>query len=105
MTMRRTPPNRRAHCVLQFEHHGLEFTAGFVFFEDGSVGETVLSGRKIGSCADAADHDAAVVASLALLQHVPLSTIGKGVRAFLKEAWPRPLGAWPGSSRRRWIRL
>jgi hypothetical protein len=79
MTTRRTTLNRRAHRVLQFEYDGLQYTAGFGFFEDGAVAEDFLSGGKTGSGANAAAHDATTVASLALQHHVPLSTIKKAV--------------------------
>ena len=92
MTTRRITPNRRVHRVLQFEHDGLQFTAGFGFFEDGTAAEIFLSGGKTGSGANAAAHDAAIVASLALQHHVPLSTIRNAVERLPDGSAAGPLG-------------
>jgi len=70
MTDRRCLPNRRAHVVIAFEHHGFAYTAGLGFFDDACrhPAEIFLSTSKRGTVLDTIARDAAIAASL-LLQH------------------------------------
>ena len=58
-------PSRRGHVSFTFEH-GIMYTAGLGFFEDGSLAEIFLNGAKADSDLDIAARDAAVATSIAL---------------------------------------
>jgi hypothetical protein len=68
MGSRRPLPNRRGHELLDFEHAGIQYTAGIGRFENGDLAEIFLNTRKYGTAVDVNARDAAVAASL-LLQH------------------------------------
>ena len=68
MGSRRPLPNRRGHELLDFEHAGIQYTAGIGRFENGDLAEIFLNTRKYGTGVDVNARDAAVAASL-LLQH------------------------------------
>lgn len=61
-------PNCRGHELLDFEHAGINYTAGIGCFEDGRLAEIFLTTIKLGTAIDINARDAAVAASL-LLQH------------------------------------
>lgn len=65
---RKRLPNRRSHELVNFEHNGFKFTAGFGRFADGQLAEIFLNSAKTGTAIDVAARDSAIVASLAL-QH------------------------------------
>jgi hypothetical protein len=68
MPERQRLPYRREHEVLEFEHSGVIYTAGFGRFENGDLAEIFLNTRKHGTAVDVNARDAAVATSL-LLQH------------------------------------
>jgi hypothetical protein len=65
---RRRLPNRRGHELLDFEHGGIQYTAGVGRFDDGSMAEVFLNTAKHGTAIDVNARDAGVAGSL-LLQH------------------------------------
>ena len=68
MTARECLPSRRGSEVVEFSLGGVLYTATISRFADGRIGEVFLDGPKIGSAAQIAGREAAVLASLAL-QH------------------------------------
>jgi ribonucleoside-diphosphate reductase alpha chain len=81
--MRERLPNRRASESFAFIWNGMDFTATVSRFADGRPTEIFLSNGKIGSDADAAARDSAVVCSLALQFGAPVETIR---RAMVRDA-------------------
>ena len=75
MSERRRLPNRRQHELLQFEHGGFHYVAGFGRFADGQLAEVFLSAAKSGTVVEAWARDSAIVASIALQHGVPADTI------------------------------
>ena len=75
MSDRQRLPNRRQHELLQFEHGGFHYVAGFGRFADGRLAEVFLSAAKSGTVIEAWARDSAIVASLALQHGVPAETI------------------------------
>jgi ribonucleoside-diphosphate reductase alpha chain len=80
--------NRRESESFSFLWNGMYFVATVSRFNDGRPAEIFLSNGKIGSDADAAARDSAVVCSLALQFGTPIQTIqhallrdGRGVAA------------------------
>jgi hypothetical protein len=76
-------PNRRASETFELEVAGMKYRATVSRFADGRLAEIFLTNHKVGSHADTAARDSAVVASLALQHGVPLETIR---RALLRDA-------------------
>jgi hypothetical protein len=72
---RERPANRRASESFSFLWNGMHFVATVSRFGDGRLAEIFLSNGKIGSGADAAARDSAVVCSIALQFGAPLQTI------------------------------
>jgi hypothetical protein len=68
-------PNRRSHEIVQFEHGAFTYTAGIGRFDDGRLAEVFLTASKTGTAVEAAARDAAIVASLALQNGVPLESL------------------------------
>jgi len=68
-------PNRRAGETREFRLHGVSYRATLGFYPDGRLGEVFLTGGKIGSNADVAVRDSAILASIALQYGVPLTTL------------------------------
>ncbi len=89
MTARIRLPNRRGNLSFDFVCGDGRFTATIAAFDDGQLAEVFLSNGKVGSDADTAARDSAVVASLALQHGVPVETIR---RALLRDAQGRPSG-------------
>ena len=79
--IRRRPPNRRAHLVLDFEHGGFSYTAGVGFFEDDGrqPAEIFLTTGKHGSLVDINARDAAIAASLLFQHGCPLDTLRRAL--------------------------
>lgn len=73
-TKRRALPNRRRHDVLTFEH-GLVYTAGIGYFENGDVAEIFLNTNKADSDLDVNARDAAIAVSIALQYGVPIKSL------------------------------
>lgn len=68
MSDRRKLSNRRASETVEFDHGGLTYIAKASRYGNGELAELFLDGPKIGSAAQIAARDAAILASLAL-QH------------------------------------
>jgi hypothetical protein len=81
-------PNRRGCLSFDFQCGGC-FTATVARFDDGRLAEIFLSNGKVGSDADTAARDSAVVCSIALQYGVPLDVIRK---ALLRDGIGRPGG-------------
>ena len=75
--------NRRACETFTFGWNDMAFVATISRFGDGRIAEIFLNSGKVGSDADAAARDSAVVCSLALQFGAPLETIR---RALLRDA-------------------
>jgi hypothetical protein len=82
-------PNRRASETFEITAGGLNYRATVGRFADGRVAEIFLSNHKVGSQADTAARDSAVVCSIALQFGVPLETIR---RALMRDGVGRPNG-------------
>ena len=65
-TARRRLPNRRRNTTHDLELDGRRSSVCVGYFEDGTPGETFISGPKIGSEMDSVLQDSAILASLAL---------------------------------------
>jgi hypothetical protein len=76
---RRRLPNRRGHELLDFEHGGIQYTAGVGRFEDGRPAEIFLNTAKHGTAVDTNARDAAVAASLLLQHGCPLETLRRAL--------------------------
>jgi hypothetical protein len=72
---RRRLPNRRASETFSFEWLGMSFIATVSRYSDGNLAEIFLTNDKVGTHADTAARDSAVVASLALQHGVPVETL------------------------------
>jgi hypothetical protein len=82
-------PNRRACETFELTAGGLNYRATVGRFDDGQVSEVFLSNHKVGSQADTAAKDSAVVCSIALQYGVPLEVIRK---ALMRDSQGRPSG-------------
>jgi ribonucleoside-diphosphate reductase alpha chain len=89
MSARKRLSNRRASETFELMAAGLSYRATVSRFDDGRVAEVFLSNHKVGSHADTAARDSAVVCSLALQFGVPLETIR---RALMRDSHGRPNG-------------
>jgi hypothetical protein len=89
MTARTRLPNRRACETFEITAGGLNYRATVGRRDDGQVAEIFLSNHKVGSQADTAAKDSAVVCSIALQFGVPLETIR---RALMRDGQGRPSG-------------
>jgi ribonucleoside-diphosphate reductase alpha chain len=87
MSARKRLSNRRASETFELTAAGLRYRATVSRFDDGRVAEVFLSNHKVGSHADTAARDSAVVCSLALQFRVPLETIR---RALMQDNHGRP---------------
>jgi hypothetical protein len=79
MTQRTRLPNRRGHELLDFEHAGIQYTAGIGRFEDGRLAEIFLNTAKHGTAVDVNARDAAVAASLLLQYGCPMDTLRRAL--------------------------
>jgi ribonucleoside-diphosphate reductase alpha chain len=86
---RKRLPNRRASETFEITAGGLNYRATVSRFDDGRVAEIFLTNHKVGSHADTAARDSAVVCSIALQFGVPLETIR---HALMRDGQGRPNG-------------
>jgi hypothetical protein len=89
MSARKRLSNRRASETVELMVCGLSYRATISRFDDGGIAEVFLSNHKVGSHADTAARDSAVVYSLALQFGVPLETTR---RALMRDSQGRPNG-------------
>jgi hypothetical protein len=89
MTGRQRLPDRRASETFEITAAGMKYRATASRFADGRVAEIFLSNHKVGSHADTAARDSAVVCSIALQFGVPLEIIR---RALMRDSHGRPNG-------------
>jgi len=92
MSTRERLPNRRLAESFNFEWNGLAYTATVGRFPDGSLSEIFLSNGKIGSDADAAARDSAVVASIAFQFGAPANVIRRALLRDARGVASSPLG-------------
>ena len=90
MSVRQRLLNRRPCETFRFECGGMTYIASISRFADGQLAEIFLTSHKVGSDADAAARDSAVVCSLALQHGTPIQTIK---RALLRD--PRGVASSP----------
>jgi hypothetical protein len=83
MTARLRLPNRRACETFAFQCGGMKYVASISRFADGRLAEIFITNHKVGSDADAAAKDSAVVCSVALQFGTPVEVIR---RALLRDA-------------------
>jgi hypothetical protein len=81
--------NRRASETFEITAGGLKYRATVSRFADGRVAELFITNHKVGSHADTAAKDSAVVRSIALQYGVPLEVIRK---ALMRDGAGRPSG-------------
>jgi hypothetical protein len=89
MTARARLPNRRGSETFEITAGGLNYRATVSRFADHRVAEIFLTNHKVGSHADTAARDSAVVCSIALQYGVPLEVIR---RALMRDGGGRPNG-------------
>lgn len=87
MSVRQRLPNRRPCESLSFTHGGMNYVASISRFTDGRLAEIFITNHKVGSDADAAAKDSAVVCSIALQHGVEVGTIR---RALLRDSRGNP---------------
>ena len=71
--------NRRNSETIAFIWLGMNYTATFSRFPNGDLAEIFLTNHKVGTHADTAARDSAVIASLALQHGTPLETLRKAL--------------------------
>jgi ribonucleoside-diphosphate reductase alpha chain len=77
MAPHRRLPNRRHE--LDFEHGGIQYTAGMGRFEEGGLAEIFLNTAKHRTAVDMNARDAAVAASLLLQHGCPVDTLRRAL--------------------------
>jgi hypothetical protein len=82
-------PNRRAAETFEITAGGLNYRATVGRSSSGELAEIFISNHKVGSQADTAAKDSAVVCSIALQYGVPLEVIRK---ALMRDGQGRPSG-------------
>jgi len=92
MTRQRLP-NRRECESLSFTHSGMSYVVSIARFDDGRLAEIFITNHKVGSDADAAAKDSAVVCSIALQHGVPAEIIRKALLRDSRGNPSSPLGA------------
>jgi ribonucleoside-diphosphate reductase alpha chain len=92
MTGRERLPNRRASESFAFQCGRMNYVATISRFDDGRLAEIFLTNHKIGSDADAAARDSAVVCSLALQHGTPVETVRKALLRDAQGCPSSPLG-------------
>jgi hypothetical protein len=85
-------PNRRASALFSFRCGGMNYVATISRFNDDRLAEIFLTNHKVGSDADTAARDAAVIASIALQYNVPVDTIRKALMRNADGTASGPLG-------------
>jgi hypothetical protein len=84
--------DRRASESFSFRWNGILFAATISRFSDGRLAEIFLTNGKVGSDADAAARDSAVVCSLALQFGAPVETIRRAMLRDAQSVAASPLG-------------
>jgi hypothetical protein len=79
MTARARLSNRRYCQSFSFQCGGGRFSATVAYFDDGRLAEIFLTNGKVGSDADTAARDSAVVCSIALQYGVPADVMRKAL--------------------------
>jgi hypothetical protein len=82
-------PNRRAAETFEITAGGLNYRATVGRSDAGAIAEIFINNHKVGSQADTAAKDSAVVCSIALQYGVPLEVIR---RALMRDSQGRPSG-------------
>jgi hypothetical protein len=72
-------PNRRASETFAFRCGGMDYTASISRFADGRLAEIFITNHKVGSGADTAARDSAIVCSIALQFGADVETIRKAL--------------------------
>lgn len=92
--LRRRPPQRRPHELLDFEHAGHRYTVGLGFFETGGLAEIFINvpGRS-GSAIEAVARDAAILASICLQHGASVGVIRQALTRNGDGSAGGPLGA------------
>jgi len=90
--LRERLPNRRANESFGFQCGGMSYVAGVSRFPDGRLAEIFITNHKVGSDADAAARDSAVVCSIALQFGVPVDVIRKALLRDSRGNASSPLG-------------
>ncbi len=85
-------PNRRASESFAFSCAGMNYVASISQFPDGRLAEIFLTNHKVGSDADAAARDSAVVCSIALQHGTPLDVIRRALLRDVRGIASSPLG-------------
>lgn len=86
-------PNRRVSENFRFRCGGMDYVANFSRFADGRLAEIFLQNHKVGSDADAAARDSAVVCSIALQHGARLENLRRALMRDARGAPSSPLGA------------
>lgn len=84
--------NRRASETFGFKCGGMNYVATISRFADGRLAEIFLTNHKVGSDADAAARDSAVVCSIALQHGMPVSVIQGALMRDARGVASSPLG-------------
>jgi hypothetical protein len=87
MSVRERLPNRRACESFSFMHGAMNYVASIGRYDHGGLAEIFLTNHKVGSDAEAAARDSAVVCSIALQYGVPLPII---LKALLRDSSGNP---------------
>jgi hypothetical protein len=91
-TTRRRLPDRRASETFALECAGLAYIATISRFDDGGLGEILLTNHKAGSHADTAARDSAIVCSIALQFGANVEVIRKALCRDARGNASGPLG-------------
>jgi hypothetical protein len=92
MSERHRLPNRRASESFGFECGGMAYVATISRFPNGDLAEVFLTNHKVGSGADAAARDSAVVASIAMQHGAPAEVLRHAVLCNADGTASGPLG-------------
>ena len=84
--------NRRASGSFAFQCGGMRYVASISRFPDGRLAEIFITNHKVGSDADAAAKDSAVVCSIALQHGTPVDVIRKALLRDGRGVASSPLG-------------
>lgn len=89
---RRRLPNRRASEVAEIEVDGLTYTATISRFEDGGLAELFMDGPKIGSAAQIAAREGAILASLCLQSGIGSEVLIHSLERLADDSPAGPIG-------------
>ena len=84
--------NRRASETFAFQCSGMNYVATTSRFPDGRLAEIFITNHKVGSDADAAARDSAVVCSIALQHGTPVDVIRRALLRDARGVASSPLG-------------